>query len=385
MADENQAQADGPETNETPGVDAQATDKGAVHSNDTKGNDDFAERVANASTPEELARLTKEFFERGETPAQDTKDDGEAVSQPDDQAPGEEAEGSKTEESDKADAGKVEEEAKGKDDDEDDDDEGKSGSPKRIRIRPKEGDTVGVRALEIQRRNRDLTLDECLERARAELGLQKSKDSADAPAKEKADDGQPKTVEDADKRLAELRALRRKAMTEELDFAKAADIDDQIDALKDRRSAIVADAAKAQDAEAGEYDKQFDASQAKALELYEFVRTTDGPEAKRMLEIDAQLKASGDPLYSDPNKPLILAQMVAREFRVAPKAPSSAKPVAAKPAVTAKPKHVAPIASGNSRTASTASTNSAGQQLLDQADRIKSPDEMAEFLATLRT
>lgn len=38
-----------------------------------------------------------------------------------------------------------------------------------------------------------------------------------------------------------------------------------------------------------------------------------------MLEIEADLLANDDPLYYDPNKPLIIAQMVGKEMRVAPK------------------------------------------------------------------
>lgn len=378
MADENQAQADAPDTNETLGTDANAADTGAVHSNE-KGNDDFAERVAKASTPDELARLTKEFFARGDTPAHmEEKEDGESVPESSDQPAGEDAGAGKDE--GKPEASKVEEEESEEEDDETGEEAAQS---KRIRVRPKADDKVGFRALEIQRRNRDLTLEECVARARAELGV-KPEPEADAkkPEEAKPDEG-PATVEEADTRIKDLRAQRRKALTEDFDFEKAADLDDQIDALKDRRAALVAGDAKAKDDAASEYDAKFDAAQSKAAELYDFVRDANGAEAKRMLEIDARLKDSGDPLYSDPEKPLILARMVAREFHIAPKAKTSTKPAPVARQAAAKPKTVAPIASGSSRTASTAS-NTAGQQLLERAARIKSPGEMEEFLASLR-
>lgn len=383
MGDENQAQADSPETSDTHGADAKATETSAVHSNGQQGNDDFAVRVAKANTPEELARLTSELLARGDTPAQaDENGDGEAEPESSDQDHGEEA-GEEAGDEGKPDAGKVEEEAKGKEEEDDDADEDTGAHSKRIRVRPKEDDKVGFRALEIQRRNRDLSLEECLERARKELGV-KPKAEADATkAEETTDDAEPATVDEVDTRIKDLRAQRRAALTKDFDFEKAADLDDEIDALKDRRAELVKNEVKAKEAERSEYDTKFDAAQSKAAELYDFVRDANGAEAKRMLEIDAELKESGDPLYADPEKPLILAQMVAREYRIAPKAKTSTKPATgAKPAAI-KPKNVAPIASGNSRTASTAN-NSAGQQLLDQASRIKSPAEMEEFLASLR-
>ena len=385
MANENLARADDAETNTADEAGAQAHGSNAVHSNDTKGDDDFAERVAKANTPEELAQLTNEFLTQGETPAQTKETEGEAPEpeQASGQESGEDA-GEKGEDETTDESGEVEEEEH-----EEEAREEKPGAPvTRTRARPPADDRVGIRALELQTRNPDLTVEECVQRARAELGLDKTKPGkeADAPeAEEPTGDAEPETVEEADARLKDLRAQRRKAMTEDLDFAKAADLDDQIDALKDRRLDLVAKKATAESKAASEYDAQFDAAQSKAAGLYEFVGNADSAEAKRMLEIDAQLKASGDPLYSDPEKPLILAQMVAREYRIAPKASgkTSTKTGTTGKPVHAQPKNVAPIASGSSRTASTAN-NTAGQQLLDRASRIKTPAEMEEFLANLR-
>src|ERR1019366_6239096 len=67
------------------------------------------------------------------------------------------------------------------------------------------------------------------------------------------------------------------------------------------------------------YDRAFDASEEKAIRLYDFVSDPNSVGRKRMLEIEADLLANDDPLYYDPNKPLIIAQMVGKEMRVAPK------------------------------------------------------------------
>lgn len=390
MADENLARADDAKTNEADGADAQAHTTDAVHSNDTKGNDDFATRVANAKTPEELAQLTNEFLTHGEKPAS-TEAEGDAPADTESgQDTGEEAGGEKGEEG--ADTGKVEDkedstetEGEGEPDHED-----KGGKKLRLRMRvDPEKDAVGARALELKNRNPDLSVEECVQRARQQLGLDKTK-TEDAKAdgakpEDKPGNAEPATVEEVETRLKDLKAARRKAMTEDLDFAKAADLDEQIDALKDKRTELVALKATSAQRAISEYDAKFDAAQSKATALYEFVGQADSTEAKRMLEIDAQLKESGDPLFNDPEKPLILAQMVAREFRVAPKTPgkSSTKPATEAKAAPAQTKKVAPIASGNSRTASNAS-NTAGQQILERASRIKTPAEMEDFLAGLR-
>ncbi len=79
---------------------------------------------------------------------------------------------------------------------------------------------------------------------------------------------------------------------------------------------------------AAAYEAAFSVSDAKAVELYDFASDPNSEGSKRMLEIDDALKANGDPLYNDPNKPLIIAQMVAKEMRIPPKSikSSTAKP-----------------------------------------------------------
>jgi hypothetical protein len=70
--------------------------------------------------------------------------------------------------------------------------------------------------------------------------------------------------------------------------------------------------------EAAAYNAAFSASEAKANALYPFTSDLSSAGAKRMIEIDNALSANGDPLFADPNKPLIVAQMVAKELRIAP-------------------------------------------------------------------
>ncbi len=77
-------------------------------------------------------------------------------------------------------------------------------------------------------------------------------------------------------------------------------------------------------------------SSAVAAEAYPDTAKADSPLFRRMKQIDADLKARKDPLYWDSQKPLIVAQMAARELRIAPKPASSArKPVARQAPMTA--------------------------------------------------
>jgi hypothetical protein len=89
-----------------------------------------------------------------------------------------------------------------------------------------------------------------------------------------------------------------------------------------RRIAIVT--AYAQQAAA--YNHQLAASRARAAALYDFVRKPDSVGGKRMLEIERQMAVNDDPRYYDPNMPLIIAEMVAKEMHVAPKPATAPQP-----------------------------------------------------------
>ena len=71
--------------------------------------------------------------------------------------------------------------------------------------------------------------------------------------------------------------------------------------------------------QAAAYNQQLAASRARAAALYDFVRKPDSVGGKRMLEIERQMAVNDDPRYYDPNMPLIIAEMVAKEMHVAPK------------------------------------------------------------------
>lgn len=68
------------------------------------------------------------------------------------------------------------------------------------------------------------------------------------------------------------------------------------------------------------YEAKLQQSLNNAIGLYGFLSDENSQGFKRVLEICELLKANKDPLLDDPDKPMIITQMVARELRIAPKA-----------------------------------------------------------------
>ena len=337
---------------------------------------DFTSRISATNDPVELAKLTQEFFDNEGKGASDNAEVAPEVESvnPDEAEVAAEVVADEVEK--KADEKPADEGATDKADDEDGDSASTKG--KQFRVRGK--DNVEERALELKKRNRDLSLRECMDRAEKEvLG-----DSASTTKAEPAIDGFPQTVEAAQEKLKELRAEKSKAMRVELDLAKADDLDLEMDKLRDHMVALKdkaqVDAAKAADEETRgkqQYFQEFNASQSKASSLYNFLSDDKSAGFARAREIDQQLEANGDPTHWSPNKPLIIAQMVAAELRIAPKSastPVKSPAVATKPTVPQKPSSV--IGSGGSRTV--AQSTQTGQQL-DQIKSISSLEDLRKL------
>ena len=75
------------------------------------------------------------------------------------------------------------------------------------------------------------------------------------------------------------------------------------------------------------YFQEFNESQRKATSLYAFLTDNKSAGFARAREIDKQVEDNKDPLYWDPNKPLIIAQMVAAELRIPPRSQLKSAPV----------------------------------------------------------
>lgn len=188
----------------------------------------------------------------------------------------------------------------------------------RPRVQLPTNDEVGRLAISYQKRNRDWTLSEAIAAAEKQLGIKHPAPTAPDATQNQEESQLPQTVDAVTESIKQLRAERKKANAE-LRFEDSSDISDRLEDLIEHKSKLERQAEQSQIAKATQYDRDFTASEAKANELYEFTAQADSPGAKRMLEIEADLKALDDPIYYSPDKPLKIAQMVAREMNIAPR------------------------------------------------------------------
>lgn len=237
--------------------------------------------------------------------------------------------------------------------DETDDDPNQDGpvtpsEAKKLRLRLRQDDAVGRLAAAFQQRNRDMSLEEALDKAKAQLGIKPKGAEPTPDAKPKSD--LPETIEVVDTTLESLDAEREKALTE-LRFEDVGKIDRKVRQLDRHRLNLEREGDKRQAQEVQVYETKFTQSEAKAVELYPDAAKADSEFGKRMREIDADLGANGDPLFKSPDKPLRIAQMTAAEKSISPRRKGTpAAPVKpAAPAAVPGPKRGI-LPSGASRT-----------------------------------
>jgi hypothetical protein len=395
------------------------TPSGGDSSLNTPGKEEqqsYEQRFSAASTPAEIARLTADLLEgrlaqtppaapapgdssaEAATGKEGSAETGDGAAQGDAAA----GEGSAGESTGSAATGDGEAGS-------DDDGEKKGGKP------PKDGEDGGTEeqlperirltnfskveklALTLKREDPKLTLAEAEVRAKAALGV---KDEAPAKSGDDAaaNNGLPKSVEEVDAKLTDLVAQRSKAL-KDLNFEMMDNVINEIDALKEHRIVLREQKARQAEEARSAYNVSFDAAEAKAGALYDFVQQAESEAFKRMAAIDDELRENKDPLFNDPEKPLIIAQMVARELRIAPKSPGRASGVAktttspnkqgGAAAASAAPvagagkaggKSVPPVASGSARTSSGSSQSAA---IAAEIQGLKNPDDLEKFLAKL--
>jgi hypothetical protein len=220
-------------------------------------------------------------------------------------------------------------------------------------------------------RNPDVSVQEAM----AKLGMLKSPEKETEQPVE--NDG-PKTAQEAIAHLEQLRIDRKKSITEDLDFAKMASIDEQIERTKDLISSLKTQEVETLEKKQTEFESTATAAKAKAIELYPDVTNLESPLAKRMLEIDRMLNETNNPLLYDPNKAFRLTMMAANDLGISPKSKATAKVVSSMP--TAK---VRPALQPVSATARTTQSTSQASQIDADIDRVSSEDDYRAMLARL--
>ncbi len=249
---------------------------------------------------------------------------------------------------------------------------------KRAHLRLNESDEVGRLALAFQKRNRDLPLADCIAAAQKQLGIT-PKQEAQAPAvtEDPKVAALPKSVAEVDTLTSQLLADYKKAMTE-VRFEDAADAQAKLMQLTQHRSTLERRAETEKQEQAAKYDSDFTKSEAQAVDLYPFAADPASAGAKRMAQIEATMLKNSDPAYYSPNKPLLLAQMVAAELKIAPRNKNAAPAKAAAPVVPVQKKGVLPT--GGSRTVPVTNTK---PPLVQAVGDVKSVHDLRKVLRSV--
>jgi hypothetical protein len=334
----------------------------------------FSSKIEKASTPAELTGLLSSLMKRvpaapekqaepaqasaesaaGETPAETPSEESAPPAEGEETPPAESAE----EETPPGETAETEELSET-----DRDQPVTPSTANKIGLRLPKNDELGRLATAYMRRNADWTLEQAMEAAKAQLGGNKPSATAaetTAPTKP-ADPDLPGTIEEVDAKAAQLEEALEKA-AEELDTLKEAKIHRQLRKLDRHREELKSQAVQQQATGVEHYNREFTASESRAVELFPFAADPNSDGGKLMVEIEKALEETQDPRFFHPNKPLLIAQMAAAELGIAPRR-KGAPAAQAKPAVTTPPaptnkKGVLP--SGSSRTVPV-STNPNGE------------------------
>ena len=224
-------------------------------------------------------------------------------------------------------------------------------------------------------KNPDVPLDKAAEIVGVKLTIEQKQE-----AKEEADSGLPKTAAEARTKADELFEAGLKAMTEDLDFTKGAELHRESRKLEKMASELEVTEATARSSQEQEIQGKFEDSKRNAVKYYPATTDPESPLVKKMLELDALFEETGDDRFNDPDKPFLLAKLAARELGIAPVNPNSKKQSPPPATATKKPQSPVQPASGNARTNQTKTREGT---LDDVVDNIRDEDDYEAAKKTL--
>jgi hypothetical protein len=256
----------------------------------------------------------------------------------------------------------------------------------KTRLRLPEGDKEGRLAAAFLQRNKDWSMGQAIDAARKQLGT--ATPEVKTQTQTTAETNEPtETLETVSAEIERLEAERSKAV-KELRFEDTDGLDRQLRKLDRKHTALERQAeAEGRERKAqarAQYETSFAKSNTQAVGLYPDAANVESPLAKKMVEIETLLEETNDPLFRDPNKPLVVAQMAARELRIAPKAKGTAPVVkpALKPAApavpVAKPKGMLPA--GGSTTAPVTNPHA---EMNSKIQSVNNPEDLKKTLKGL--
>lgn len=277
--------------------------------------------------------------------------------------------------------------------------------PPQFRLRP--ANEVDAEALRIMKAaeiaETPIKLDEALAIAKKQLGIEDqvlhpSQDSQDPDYEgdeENAEESPEDTVTlaEAKQELRDLRNQLSQAMRDG-DLDEAADINQQIMDAEDLVEVVSERETREEEFSREQHDQTFESSVEQATNLYPDFGNDESEFYDRCKEIDQALHDTGDPRYFDAEKPLMIAQIAAKELNIAPGS-ASRKPAAAQAAAQPQPQQTQqtsspqpprterpgqiPAASGASRTAG--APTGAAASLAEQVTNISSPEAFERLAA----
>jgi hypothetical protein len=279
--------------------------------------------------------------------------------------------------------------------------------PPQFRFRP--SDKVDAEAFRIYKAaeiaQAPVSMSDAIGIARTKLGVQEQPaQNQDQTAQAEGDDSvseDPIASVTSEETKAEIRNLRKEQSQalRDGDLDAAADFADQLVETEDLLELVSVRESQEIEQNTKKQDQEFNSSVSKAGELFPDFNEEGGAFYERCQEIDEALKDTGDPRYFEAGKPLMIAQMAARELNVAPnsgnrtpvpatKAPQVAvanetpqqQAASPQPPRTEKPGQL-PAASGASRTGSNPSGSAV--TLAQQVDSVSSPDDFEKLASAV--
>jgi len=238
-------------------------------------------------------------------------------------------------------------------------------------FRFKPDNDVEALAYKLKRENPILSMREALERADRDL-------NGSPPANDDDSSAPAETIEDIENQIEEARAEEKKAATEDFDREAEFAARDKIRQLKSRKAELKERDESLQDAQAEkaeasyqEYLGQYRESERIVAREFPVASNPDSEFYKRTEELDAWARDNHPELYGSPDKPMRLAEMVAKEQSIKKRSevpPSS--PSASSGSEPARPATPSP-ASGSART-------QGGSPIQDDIDRLTSDPTSTE-------
>ena len=225
-----------------------------------------------------------------------------------------ETEGEDTEESEEQEESESESDEGQEQEESEEQEESNTKNATRYRIKAK--NDVERTALALHKANPTWTLEQSIEAAK-KLHPDASDDrNDDQTATKQETEGE--TLESIDARIAELKEQRKDAK-KTFDADLEIEIEDQIDALKDKRAELAVKVKQQQSTEEQRFYAEAAKAEERAIEFYPDAANPQSALAKEMARIDKDLIATDNPLIYDPNKAFKVAQMAANNLAIAPR------------------------------------------------------------------